>query len=151
MASKKPPIKSGTGGILSAAVKEKREFLLKRLSELETHQAVALWLAESQPGAVATTLALAIGFNVKPIHIYHPETAFSFDKCLQLVYDIPTLKGNLEVAAGLSREWAAIIKNWQELENIHIAESGLNFTKNRTGEGVNRRLKTLMFQIQGEK
>lgn len=59
----------------------------------------------------------------------HPYDPDDLDRCLALLDQVPTLRPLLKSMRTASKQWAALIDNWEEIEQSHLAEVGLGWTK----------------------
>lgn len=95
------------------------------------------WIAAGRGvGMSSRTMALWLAFDRKddphgfgPSHPHDPD---DLDRCLRLLALVPELRLHLPRMAELSREWAALIPRWDEIERSHIEEVGLGWTKARS-------------------
>lgn len=90
------------------------------------------WLANGEKNPASETLAMWLAFGVRKLvagHPPHPRTPSDFDRCLGLLAECPELRERLPHLSTLSPAWAALGANWRELEDQHLHEVGLGFTK----------------------
>jgi hypothetical protein len=100
-----------------------------RLSE-----AAIKWLAHGSRGTSSNTMfSVLTGVDaLKDWHPSHPHDPDDLDRCLRLLADVPELRAKLPLMAQQSPEWAALVENWDRIEQSHLNEVGLGWTKART-------------------
>lgn len=98
---------------------------------------VALWMATCHTGISSETMALWLGHGLRnerwPSHNY-PHDPDDFDRCLRLLQVAPSLRPELHQMAKLGPVWAALVARWDEIEQCHLDEVGLGWTKGRSAD-----------------
>ena len=96
----------------------------------ETQKQVVKWLATGRVGMSSKCMAmwLAFGERAEP---YAPADPDDLDRCLKLLDKAPGLRPLIPKMAEVSKEWAALVPRWDEVEASHLAEVGLGWTKAR--------------------
>lgn len=61
--------------------------------------------------------------------VAHPYDPDDLDRCLGLLHAMPELRAELPKMASVSPSWAALIKHWDAIEQSHLDEVGLGWTK----------------------
>lgn len=94
---------------------------------------VANWLIHGRVGLSSKTMAawLAYGEKFEDGH-NHPHDPDDLDRCLNLLNTVPELRIFFPNMAALSKTWAALVENWDEIERSHLDEVGLGWTKARS-------------------
>ena len=110
--------------------------------------AAAKWLASGSRGTSSETMFTVLtGVNAlgddTPDHPYDPD---DFDRCLRLLAAVPELRAKLPLMAAQSPEWAALVNNWDRIEQSHLDEVGLGWTKGGT---ASRTYKLMRSVIEG--
>jgi hypothetical protein len=89
---------------------------------------LARWLASDDTGlsseCLARHLAPLAGIDV-PVGgrgTDYPLDPFDFGRCLRLLEAVPELHPHLARAADISRQWAALVARWEELEGLYREE-----------------------------
>lgn len=89
----------------------------------------AHWLAIGEVGESSKTMALWLGFDQEYRHASHPYDPADFDRCLRLLAMAPDLRPRLGDMAQLSLYWKALVERWAEVEESHLDEVGLGWSK----------------------
>ena len=94
----------------------------------ETQNQVVQWLATGRVGLSSKCMAmwLAFGERAEP---YAPADPDDLDRCLKLLEKAPGLRPLIPKMAEVSKDWAALVPRWDEVEASHLAEVGLGWTK----------------------
>jgi len=97
----------------------------------ETQKQVVKWLATGRVGSSSKCMAmwLAFGERAEP---YAPADPDDLDRCLKLLDKAPGLRPLIPKMAEVSKDWAALVPRWAEVEASHLAEVGLGWTKARS-------------------
>ena len=97
----------------------------------ETQKQVVKWLATGHVGSSSKCMAmwLAFGERAEP---YAPADPDDLDRCLKLLDKAPGLRPLIPKMAEVSKDWAALVPRWDEVEASHLAEVGLGWTKARS-------------------
>jgi hypothetical protein len=94
---------------------------------------IAMWFIHGKVGLSSKTMASWLGFSEKfEDGQNYPHDPDDLDRCLQLLNFVPELRIFLPNMAVLSPVWKALIESWDEIENSHINEVGLGWSKNRS-------------------
>lgn len=99
------------------------------ISESATKAKIAHWLANGKVGESSKTMALYLGFGVLYQRASHPYDPPDFDRCLLLLDQVPELKKSLWKMGAVSDSWSALIDRWDILEQSHLGEAGLGWSK----------------------
>ena len=93
------------------------------------------WMATGDVGESSKAMALcATGTARLKSHPYDPP---DFNRCLLLVKEIPEIRDHFDDVAKMSDTWAALIENWNELEECFLDEVGLDWSKGRSLRATN--------------
>jgi hypothetical protein len=89
------------------------------------------WLLGPDTGLSSKSMVMcALGFSPHiEFHPYHPSDAGDFWRCITLLRAVPAIRDFFPDIAQMSREWAALIGEWDELEALFIDEVGINCEK----------------------
>jgi hypothetical protein len=89
------------------------------------YQKLAQWLCSDDTGASSCFMAsIAAGSPPRlPHHVNHPYDAEDLGRCIRLVRAVPEVRECFPEIAKASAQWAAIVANWDDLENTYIAET----------------------------
>lgn len=93
--------------------------------------AAVQWLACGHRGISSNTMFQTLT-GVDALNGNHPDHPYDpddLDRCLQLLAAVPELRGKLQQMSAVSPEWAALIAQWDAIEQSHLAEVGLGWTK----------------------
>jgi hypothetical protein len=86
------------------------------------------WLMSSK--ASAATIALCGAVTLRPsAQRAHPISAADFARCVDFLRAVPKAKAYLYRAANLSTEWACLVGNWMEIEDVLTDEIGLTYER----------------------
>lgn len=94
------------------------------------------WLACGSRGISSNTMfTVLIGVDaLGGSHGSHPLDPSDLDRCLRLLDSVPELRNRLPMMADVSPQWAALIDNWVEIEQTHLNEVGLGWSKGGRAE-----------------
>jgi hypothetical protein len=95
----------------------------------KTQTQVIDWLANGEVGISSNTMAFWLAFEKTVDDSSHPHDPADLDRCLKLLQRAPLLRAQLPKMAQVSREWAALVARWDEVERSHLDEVGLGWTK----------------------
>ncbi|MCW4628255.1 MULTISPECIES: hypothetical protein [Marinomonas] len=84
--------------------------------------------------------------NIECHHKTEPYDTGDFNRCLNLVHEVPEVRDHFSTIAKLSPEWMTIIRNWGRLEKSFLNEAGLNFSKRSSAPITNQLLRDLRAQ-----
>ena len=79
-----------------------------------TIKQVLQWFATGDVGSSSETIVYAL-MGVEDFRITTPGDWSDFNRCYQLLKDIPELNNRKHELANLSNEWKNIINNWEHL------------------------------------
>jgi hypothetical protein len=91
---------------------------------------VLTWLAKDEFGMSSMAMALT-ACGIKVNNTYHPADPSDFDRCLQLLATAPLIRNHMDRVAAISPQWKAIVERWAEVEECHLDEVGLGWSKGR--------------------
>ena len=96
----------------------------------ETLRRAAVWLATGQVGASSRAMCcwLVLGIAPKSRSDYPLDPA-DFDRCLQFLGAVPEARQMLTKMREVSKPWSALVDRWDELEQCHLDEVGLGWSK----------------------
>ena len=83
------------------------------------------WLVSDDTGLSSKAIASVIltGRCATGRKYHHPLDPSDFGRCLRLMRELPYgTGGTVGVLAGHSKEWKAVIENWEELEKLYDEE-----------------------------
>lgn len=85
------------------------------------------WLSEGEVGLSSKAMAFtSLGMKA---NYDHPLDPSDFNRCLKLVKYIPEIKNHFPDISKLSKEWKAVIDNWDKIEKSFIDEVGFDWCK----------------------
>lgn len=89
------------------------------------------WLATGRHGISSETMFTVLtGVNaVRSRDFSHPHDPADFERCVNLLHEVPELRPLLPNMASVSKEWHALINHWDQIESLFLDEAGLNWTK----------------------
>lgn len=94
---------------------------------------VMLWLVRGEVGTSSKQMAFWLAFGTRTSNIVsHPSDPDDMDRCLKLLNAVPELRERLPLMADVSKEWAALVARWDEIESLQLDEIGLNWVKARS-------------------
>lgn len=129
-----PPIQKSPSHVHhDLALKAKEKSLERKILE---------WMANSDKGTSSLTMAFRTA-NIETHFKTEPYDASDFNRCLNLVYEVPEVRKHFTKIAKLSPEWMTIISNWDRLEKSFLNEAGLNFSKRSSAPITNQLMKDL--------
>lgn len=89
------------------------------------------WLANGETGTSSKTMAFWLAFSIKMDDGNHPLDPADFDRCLRLLEWVPELRPQISQMSLLGRHWSALIASWDAVEQCHLQEVGLGWSKAR--------------------
>jgi hypothetical protein len=104
---------------------------LQRQQTPALSEAATKWLAHGSRGISSNTMfSVLTGVDaLRDWRPSHPHDPADFDRCLRLLAEVPELRHKLPKMAEQSPEWAALVERWDEIEQSHLNEVGLGWTK----------------------
>ena len=97
----------------------------------ETQKQVVKWLATGRVGMSSKCMAMWLAFGEHTEDRFCPADPDDLDRCLKLLDKAPGLRPLIPKMAEVSKDWAALVPRWDEVEASHLAEVGLGWTKAR--------------------
>lgn len=94
-----------------------------RLDSPSGDKAITRWLAFGERGRSPEAIALA-AWNGKAIRTDWPRDPDDLRRCLLLLEAAPSAKTGLDILAGASRQWAALVAVWPALADTFTEEVG---------------------------
>ena len=94
----------------------------------ETQKQVVHWLATGRVGSSSKCMAMWLAFGERAAP-YEPADPDDLDRCLKLLDAAPGLRPLIPKMAEVSKQWAALVQRWDEVEASHLDEVGLGWTK----------------------
>jgi hypothetical protein len=84
------------------------------------------WLVGENTGQSSKTMAAVLsGLPLSEGRSSHPYDPSDFRRCVGLLNAVPSLRLKLPAMAAVSPEWAALVKEWDELESLLAKELAL--------------------------
>lgn len=93
------------------------------------------WLATGRVGLSSKQLAMWIAFGQRTdsgFGIDHPHDPDDLDRCLKFLEVVPEARAELHRMSELSPVWKALVQHWDAIEQSHLDEVGLGWTKARS-------------------
>lgn len=94
-----------------------------------TQKQVIRWLATGRVGMSSKCMAMWLAFGEHTEDRYCPSDPDDLDRCLKLLQSAPGLRPLIPKMAAVSKDWAALVPRWDEVEASHLDEVGLGWTK----------------------
>lgn len=92
---------------------------------------ILTWLAKDKTGLSSEFMAFtAAGIEPKRAG-YYPCDPADFNRCLVMLDRVPEVKNFFGVIAKSNPQWAAIIKNWDLIEQTFLEEAGFDWSKSQ--------------------
>jgi hypothetical protein len=92
------------------------------MSDNAEASAVIDWLLSDDTGESSKCIvSQLVGGGQRTSHPYDPD---DLGRCVRLLRLVPSLRGRLPAMACVSRQWAALVGAWDELETTLCAELG---------------------------
>lgn len=94
-------------------------------------QKAIVWLASGSRGISSNTMFSHLT-GIDALDGYGgdvPHDPDDLDRCLALLKSVPELRAQLPRMAEVSPQWAALVNRWDEVEQSHLNEVGLGWTK----------------------
>ena len=88
------------------------------------YQRLFYWLLDGQPGLSSKAMVRSMLAGQAVDAHNHPRDAFDFRRCVLLLEQVPEARPALELLAGESRHWAALLTAWDEIETTLRNEWG---------------------------
>lgn len=120
--------------------------------KLKVSQGMVEWLASGRRGVSSNTMFTHLtGINALRDcgSGSHPHDPDDLDRCLQLLHDVKELRPLLPKMAEYSREWAALIEHWDQIEIAHLNEVGLGWTKARSAPKTYAVMRSILDPLRG--
>lgn len=89
------------------------------------------WLAGGRRGVSSNTIVTHLT-GIDALRDWGGDVPYDpadFDRCLQLLQAVPSLRLELRRMATYSQRWQALVERWDEIEACHLDEVGLGWTK----------------------
>lgn len=109
------------------------------------------WLAAGERGTSSETIFTHLtGVNaLGNDRADHPHDPDDLDRCLALLNQVPELRAGFGRMAEVSPEWAALVKHWAEIEQSHLDEVGLGWTKAKSAPRTYALMRKVIEQAGG--
>jgi len=95
------------------------------MDDIIVTEAVNRWLKEGERGSSSETIVeVMTGLNLTQYGRSHPRDPDDFKRCVLLLAYVPEFKPRMYVMSAESKQWAALVEHWAELEDMlmkHIA------------------------------
>lgn len=95
----------------------------------ETQKQVIKWLATGSVGMSSKCMAMWLAFGEITERRSSPSDPDDLDRCLLLLEIAPGLRPLIPKMAEVSETWARLVARWNEMEQSHLAEVGLGWTR----------------------
>jgi hypothetical protein len=83
------------------------------------------WLAKGEVGLSSQEIAYQMsGADSNRTHCTHPSDPSDFKRCLKLINAVPEIRGRLDEMRHKSKQWDALVENWERLEKCFMDEVG---------------------------
>ena len=96
----------------------------------EMIRAAAKWMVNGEVGASSKAMCTWLVFGVASTDPWdYPHDPADFDRCLRFIEAVPGARALVPQMRQLSKPWAALVDRWDEIEQCHLEEVGLGWTK----------------------
>jgi hypothetical protein len=103
---------------------------------------IVQWLANGETGVSSKTMAFtAMGQGYRDNH--HPLDPADLNRCIKLVDEVPEIKDAFPKIAALSKEWQAVIDNWDSLKKSFVDEAGYDWSEKHSAPLTYKKMKDL--------
>jgi hypothetical protein len=93
---------------------------------------LATWFAGNDTGVSSCTIAASMaGANMDNVHSGIPHDPGDLGRCLRLLEIFPEWKSRMPEMANLSKDWAKLMHNWDDIVQCMEGEVGINWSKGR--------------------
>lgn len=83
------------------------------------------WLVNGETGRSSEFLmAYLLSDGAIDTSAYYPHDPSDFNRCVQLLDAVPSLRVKLNLIKNASKKWAALVVHWEELEVLLRSELG---------------------------
>ena len=103
------------------------------------------WLASDNTGMSSQFMAFT-AIEIKPKYTSHPYDPSDLNRCILLVEEVPEIKEKFNIIAKSSKEWGAVINNWDALVSLFHSEVGENWSKGLSAPLTYNEMKRLFEQ-----
>lgn len=112
-------------------------------------QSVMVWLATGEVGTSSKQMAFWLAFDIRTRDFAsHPLDPDDMDRCLKLLNAVPELRERLPLMADVSKEWAALVARWDEIEALQLDEIGLDWVKARSAPKTNALMNEILDAVR---
>jgi hypothetical protein len=88
---------------------------------------VMTWQYTSENTGLSSECMAAVLCGIETKSKTAPCDPSDFNRCLQLLKFAPELKSRLHLMKQVSKQWKALVENWDEIEKCFISEVGENW------------------------
>lgn len=96
------------------------------LNENAINQKIINWFATGRTGLSSKCLAVTLvnRDSAKSVAKDYPRDPADFERCLLLLNAVPELRDRLSIMKSVSKEWSALIDQWEKVEATFKQETG---------------------------
>ncbi|MBE0509043.1 MAG: hypothetical protein IBX50_20385 [Marinospirillum sp.] len=87
-----------------------------RQAKPDTYKRLAEWFISGDVGASSRAIAATLTGSDSTYPLYHPADSSDFGRCHKLLKVVPEFRARITEMAGLSEQWAALVRRWDDLE-----------------------------------
>ena len=121
--------------------------LMSQIDAVE-HPGLVDWRFDGERGLSSNTLAIYLVSGITSQHPDYPMDSSDFRRCEMLLRAVPTLRPLLPSACELSLEWAAIIRDWDELVAQLPTDQDGNLSPHGTSVAVSRHIREAVQRVR---
>lgn len=114
----------------------------------ETQSAVIDWLATGSKGRSSECMAMWLAFGKRANDGAHPHDPDDLDRCLRLLCVATGLRRLLPKMAEVSPYWKALVERWDEIEQSHLDEAGLAWSKGRSAPKTYALMRSILDPVE---
>ena len=112
------------------------------MSKPESKTTILDWYVSGEKGISSETMA-ATALGKKHDRGYPPLDPADLNRCIKLVDTAPEVKEAFPKIAALSKQWKAVIDNWDRLREMFIAEVGYDWSKKKSAPKTYNEMKRI--------
>lgn len=93
------------------------------MNDIIISESVNHWLKTGERGTSSETIVeVMTGLNLTQDMRSHPHDPSDFKRCVLLLAYVPEFKPRMYEMSAESKQWAALVEQWDELEDMLMAE-----------------------------
>lgn len=112
----------------------------------KTKDKVLNWIGTGRCGA--SSMAMALHLSGASCDGSYPHDIGDLNRCLLFLEAVPEARAELPRMAELNKTWAALIKRWDEIEGMFLAEAGLDGCKTQNAPRTHRLMREVIGSVR---